>query len=394
MDVQPPDGDINKGPQLIVLSWVAFSLALTIVLARMWTRTRIIHAFGWDDASMVLALICASINSALITTSITYGTGRHMFYLNDNQRMHANKFNWLSHGFHVMSTNWGKVSIMLLLLRIVDKAKRQAPYFYAGMILLTTVSVVCVYTIYGQCTPTIALWDPTVKGKCWPPSVQRNYAYFTGDLVLAVYPLFLVSKLQMPTRMKIGLGTILALGLIAMVAAIVKTVNLARLVARADYTWDTFDLAVWLCIEQYLIIIAACIPTLGPLFKMIRRKGSTLEQGSNLPSRYKQYFSGPKSSSRTVTANADGGSTTPGKSRGKYGMSSVVKSNGHPLHTYCDNGQQSNGGSQDAIVWRSEEQADGIMKVREVHVKVEEEEDIELQQGDGLSRPWESRSPV
>jgi hypothetical protein len=53
---------------------------------------------------------------------------------------------------------------------------------------------------------------------------------------------------------------------IVTVAAIIKPVHLAALASRADYTWDTLSLTVWVAIEQYLSILAACIPKLTPLF--------------------------------------------------------------------------------------------------------------------------------
>lgn len=66
-----------------------------------------------------------------------------------------------------------------------------------------------------------------------------------------------------------------------MVAAIVKTVNLAALSGRTDYPWKTVDLTIWIAVEQYLIIIAACIPTLTPLFNIVVRRRTTKRSSSN-----------------------------------------------------------------------------------------------------------------
>ncbi|KAL2856460.1 hypothetical protein BJY01DRAFT_242797 [Aspergillus pseudoustus] len=256
---------------ILAISWPLCSICIVLVSLRIWVRTRLIPSFGWDDASITLALLCGIINSILITISAHHGTGRHASALTESQVLQSTKFNWLSQGFHVMSTNWGKVSVGLFLLRIIHKAKRHAPVMYGGLAFMTVVNAVCVYTIYGQCTPTARLWDSSIEGKCWDPVVQRDYAFFQGsisafsDLVLAVYPLFTISRLQMALRLKIGLGILLSLGIIAMTAAIIKTINLSCLSARADYPWVTVDLVVWIAIEQYLIIIAACIPTLTPL---------------------------------------------------------------------------------------------------------------------------------
>lgn len=117
-------------------------------------------------------------NSVLLSISIHFGTGRHRYYLGANE-IPANKYNWLSAGFHIMATNWGKLSVAFFLMRVLDQAKKQKIYFYGGMILLTIINSIAVYTIYRQCTPTAKLWDYMgVEGTCWHPHIGRNYAYF------------------------------------------------------------------------------------------------------------------------------------------------------------------------------------------------------------------------
>ncbi|KAL4863797.1 hypothetical protein BDV12DRAFT_206165 [Aspergillus spectabilis] len=278
----------DRGWVILAVSWPLFGVCAILIVLRVWVRTRILRSWGWDDAFIILAMLCATTNTALSTTSAHYGTGRHAADLTEYQRVASTKFNWLSQGFHVMSTNWGKVSVGLFLLRIINKVKHHKPVMYAGILLLTIINSVCVYTIYGQCTPTARLWDANVEGSCWEPNVQKNYAFFQGsssafsDLVLAVYPLFFIWNLQMALKVKVGLGFVLSLGIIAMIAAIVKTVNLASLSARADYPWDTVDLTIWIAVEQYLIIIAACIPTLTPLFNIaVRQRTSKKNTSSN-----------------------------------------------------------------------------------------------------------------
>lgn len=65
-----------------------------------------------------------------------------------------------------------------------------------------------------------------------------------------------------------------------MAAAIVKTIYLSRLGERGNFTYETAMLSIWVVTEQYMIIIAACIPPLGPLFKMIVKYPSTRKSKS------------------------------------------------------------------------------------------------------------------
>ncbi|KAF7173544.1 hypothetical protein CNMCM5623_005767 [Aspergillus felis] len=270
--------DADRGWILHAVSWPLFGVCVVVTAARFWVRVRIVRSCGWDDAFILLALICATVNTVLVTLSIMYGTGRHMNDLSHEQQIASVKYQLLSQGFHVMSTNWGKVSVALFLVRIISGVKQHKLAMYAGMILLSIINIGGVYSIYGQCTPTAKIWNNEIEGTCWPAGAQRDYAFFQGsasalsDFVLAVYPLFTIKNLQMATKVKFGLGFVLSLGIFAMVAAIIKTVHLAALSAKADYTWDTLTLTIWVAVEQYLIILAACIPALTPLFNIVVRR--------------------------------------------------------------------------------------------------------------------------
>ncbi|DAA78147.1 TPA_exp: Integral membrane protein [Trichophyton benhamiae CBS 112371] len=378
---EPPDGDVNKGHIIIILTWTGFSISLLLVIARIWTRVKVVRAFGWDDGFIILALACAVVNAAMVTTSIAHGTGRHQFYLTKEQAMQADKYNWISQGFHVASTNWAKVSIMLFLLRIIGHATRQAPYFYGGMVFLSVVNFVCIFTIYGQCMPVESLWDHSIKGKCWNPRIQRDFAFFTGavsaasDLALAIYPVRLISKLQMPFRVKLGLAAIFALGFVAVGASVVKTIFLSRLSARADYSWNTIDLVFWLCIEQYLIMIAACIPMLGPLVKLILREATSRATGSSGSTSWpRSMLRKPATRRKPRPYWATDTSLYGTKEEGTtiYGVNPNMKTRCYPLNSYHSGvEQQTTTESQEAIVQGADGQRDAIVKVSEVHVKIE-----------------------
>ncbi|KAL4914323.1 hypothetical protein BDW62DRAFT_213546 [Aspergillus aurantiobrunneus] len=271
----------DRGWVLHAVSWPLLGTCAIVTALRFWVRIRIIRSLGWDDAFIVLALVCAIINTALVIVSVQNGSGRHTDVLSDHHVRMAAKYQILSQGFHVMSTNFGKVSVAMFLIRIISGVKNHKRGMYALIVIMSLINIGCVVTIYGQCTPTRFMWDRGVEGSCWPPGAQQKYAYFQGstsaftDLILAIYPLFTIQQLQMATRVKLGLGFVLSLGIIAMIAAIIKTTRLFELTAYDDYTWDTVDLTIWVAVEQYLIILAACIPALTPLFNIIVRHRSS-----------------------------------------------------------------------------------------------------------------------
>lgn len=177
----------DRGWIILAISWPLFAFSAILVVLRVWVRTRIIKSWGWDDPFIILALLCATINTALATMAFYYGTGRHAIDLSPYQQIQSTKYNWLSQGFHVMSTNWGKVSVALFMLRISHRAKHHRPAMWTGIAVLSIINVVCVYTIYGQCTPTSRLWASDMDGSCWDPNIQKNYAFFQGCMCTAIF---------------------------------------------------------------------------------------------------------------------------------------------------------------------------------------------------------------
>ncbi|KAB8277592.1 hypothetical protein BDV30DRAFT_251166 [Aspergillus minisclerotigenes] len=354
-DTTTPSNGENRQWVIKVAAWPLFSVCTVLVALRIWTRARVIRPLGWDDAFIVLSMACATVESVLSTISVHYGTGRHTTELSETQCILSGKFNWMSQGFHVMATNWGKTSVALFLLRIMRKVKHHQIVIYGGITFLTIINTMALYTMYGQCTPTEKLWDNKIEGSCWSPTVQKNYAFFQGsasafsDFALAIYPLRTIAGLQMPRKVKIGLSCVLSLGIVAMAAAIVKTINLSSLTERADLTWDTVDLSIWTSIEQYLIILAACIPTMTPLVNILLHKRPSKQNTAR---------------ARTNPGNQYGR----GQGYAQFGGRSLD----YALGTYGDAWttalrDKGDGDSEDPIM--DEETSQGIMKTTEIHIQ-------------------------
>lgn len=93
----------------------------------------------------------------------------------------------------------------------------------------------------------------------------------------------------MKLKLKFGLAAIMGLGLIAVFASIIKTVELKNL-ATPDFTHNATDLVYWYITENWLIVIAACIPTLGPLYLVSLGKASKDSFRRGRTSKSKTYW--------------------------------------------------------------------------------------------------------
>ncbi|MCJ1328445.1 hypothetical protein MMC10_005122 [Thelotrema lepadinum] len=274
----PPGGDEDRGPLLLAVFWTETSLSVLIVASRFYSRSAI-KALGADDWAMLATLITLILFCGFGTAYALAGGGRHLYYLSQDP-VHASqilKLNWISQPFAIMSLGLGKISVAFLMLRLIGGFVKARRIFLWIIIILTFIfSVVCCVLTFVQCTPTRALWEPVPGAVCWDPATQDDFSLFLGswnaavDFILAILPVTIIYKIKISMNKKIGICTLLSLGLLAGVCACVKAAQLSSLTARSDLTWNTFDLLAWTSSETFLLIFCGSASTLRPLLDIIR----------------------------------------------------------------------------------------------------------------------------
>lgn len=90
----------------------------------------------------------------------------------------------------------------------------------------------------------------------------------------------MVWNLQLTRRVKIGLGILLSLSIFAAVASIVKTVELKSIGAGGDITHNLVPFVIWFTVENNVVIAAASVPTIRPLFVRKTRGSKATGYGS------------------------------------------------------------------------------------------------------------------
>ena len=93
------------------------------------------------------------------------------------------KITWIENPLGIMALAIAKMSVAFLILRLVGPSTRWRKWFLYLSIVLTFIigALACILT-FAQCNPPRALWEPTEvpNAKCWKPSVQSDFAIFTG----------------------------------------------------------------------------------------------------------------------------------------------------------------------------------------------------------------------
>ncbi|KAH7309199.1 integral membrane protein [Stachybotrys elegans] len=216
--------DDNRGPGLVAAAWAMGFAGCCLLALRMYSRVKIIKRTGLDDWTMVIAVILALVTNIIVTLMVHHGVGRHTMHLGENQRANAVYMIWLSVPFSPGSAAFGKVSIALLLIRLMNRNKVYEAFLWVLIFLLFAITLVLVIITFAQCTPVTFLWDrvrvPPPSGNCWDPAIQQNFGYFQGafsaasDLFLALFPILIMWDLQMPLRVKAGICFLMSLGVV------------------------------------------------------------------------------------------------------------------------------------------------------------------------------------
>jgi hypothetical protein len=123
--------------------------------------------------------VLAMLNTIFVSIAISHGTGRHTYYLTDEQRVTACRCILPFLRLYYHDTCFGKVPVALFLLRLIGGGGIER-WFYAGIVSLLVVNITCTAFLYAQCTPVRALWEVGILHKCWDPLIRQRYSFFQG----------------------------------------------------------------------------------------------------------------------------------------------------------------------------------------------------------------------
>ena len=143
------------------------------------------------------------------------------------------------------------------------------------IVFMTVTQLPAAVVVFVQCRPVQKLWNPTIQGECWRSNVTIAAGDFNGavstlsDWVLATLPIFFLWNVQMSSKLKAVICCLMGMGFFSGICTIVRTVYYQNIYTE-DVTWQVVDVIIWASLALWVGIIAACIPTLKPLFREIK----------------------------------------------------------------------------------------------------------------------------
>ncbi|PTU24874.1 hypothetical protein P175DRAFT_0471444 [Aspergillus ochraceoroseus IBT 24754] len=271
----------HAGPALEKGIWAAVAVVIVIVALRVIAKIKI-HQFRVDDVLMVVASILTIVASVFLTIAVNYGFGSDlMTQAFDNQKM-VLKSIAIQVPLVTISTTLARCSFILYLLVILGSNKIYRIILWALMGLQFAANITSAVLPLSICRDVRILWNPTIKTTCGNIEDVVKFAYFTGslncavDFFLAVFPTLVVWNLNLLFRIKISLIVLLSLGIVAMVASIIKTTKLNDIPSVTNLGSSTgIELIRWGYTENVIIIITSSIPCIRPLVISSVRKFSS-----------------------------------------------------------------------------------------------------------------------
>ncbi|KAI9702004.1 MAG: hypothetical protein M1836_001348 [Candelina mexicana] len=204
--------------------------------------------------------------AGLVSTEYANGLGRHEYYLPEAHILDFTFYGWLDWQQTFLTLTFTKVSICLFLLRITS-----GKWLVRGIHSLVAVLIVFHLIIFGLfcgfCRPLKTYWDKTVPGVCFSKHQEMHIILAQGvtDLILSTFPIFVLRRVQINFRTKVGLCVLMGLGIITAICCTVRTV-LAGSLLLPDQTWSNTTQLAWRLPEVNMGIVCANAPILRPIY--------------------------------------------------------------------------------------------------------------------------------
>ncbi|RAO64996.1 uncharacterized protein BHQ10_001008 [Talaromyces amestolkiae] len=277
------DVDFNesRGVEINVIGWVFTGIAIATVGLKLFARGHMAKNLGWDDFFIFFSMGLSIIATAFVSYAVTLGLGRHSAAVVAEKGMDgyaaAAKWQIIAFPFNIGSFSFPNISIAILINNILDPNKFRTIALYVMAVLQVVFAMISAVLVFVQCKPTAILWDPRLlsEGSCWSADVFNDFTYWVSayttmtDIVLAIVPVTVFWKLQMRTSTKVAVCIMMSLTLLSAIVTIVKATYLHLFTDHTDPLYNVVTLVLWGLIEQNVVIVAACVPTLRPFFRKV-----------------------------------------------------------------------------------------------------------------------------
>ncbi|QMW26507.1 hypothetical protein G4B84_001752, partial [Aspergillus flavus NRRL3357] len=300
-----PDFDYSH-PKNFKKEMIIFGIGLflsTLFLAmRIFTRACLLHKFGWDDVSIIIAWV----GHIEMTRSFRFANREGLLkrFFPWQHKSHAcvpsAKTILAAAVIYVPALAFAKVGLVILYHRIINKQPGYTWTLHTISAIICGYSVAIMLALIFACNPIQRNWDSSItRGSC----IDRGGLYIAtavtnivSDFALVLVPVPLVLGLQMPRIQKFGLLCMFLVGCGTFITSILRLVTLIPTLTATDITWVIAEAQLWIYVEANLIVICPCLPFLRQFLRTY--SPAWIGEASKSGRRYTGYYgsgTGPRS---------------------------------------------------------------------------------------------------
>lgn len=230
--------------------------------------------------------------------AVSKGFGRHNYYVTPDKSVEILRNLFCVEILGIWASSLARISVACMLLQFEISVSWKATLWIAIFLQLGVAfsSNICQFM---QCRPLVAMWNIVPGAGCWAP--RRTWIYscvlvgmncekspeykivtkcrpgaiVISDLTFALMPMFLIWKLGRKLLERILVSVLMALGLCAFSAVIVRAHYMKDFNVTVEDTFrEMMNLFMWCRIEECVLIASACAPFLkAPIERILCRLG-------------------------------------------------------------------------------------------------------------------------
>ena len=217
--LEPPQNPHdNRQTAILINVLLSFIVAAIITTLRMITRIWVVRNVGWDDYTIVAATLGHCIGMGLVLCELHYGFGTHREFVSDSAFLEFMKCSYVEWIQTFQTLMFNKLSVCLFLLRLPVSKQYTRP-LQGAVIFLIVSNIILTFLWIFQCSPVSGSWTQSATARCMTYAqleriiISQALISLISDVLLALFPIAILWKVQISPRIKVGLCSLMALGL-------------------------------------------------------------------------------------------------------------------------------------------------------------------------------------
>ncbi|KAF2152769.1 hypothetical protein K461DRAFT_321730 [Myriangium duriaei CBS 260.36] len=261
---------------MLAAAWLIALLGVICTVLRYFQASRINGRWRWDFIWAALASLTSLATLVTFTLAVVNGVGNKMENVTYTNVFNSIYYVFLTTYLGLVSITAAKFSVIALILQIEGPlARRRRIILFIMAAVFSIVNFITIPICITQCVPYNRLWYRYLPGTCPRVEFVNKLATFQGymtsvtDLVLALWPISIVTSLSKPFWVKVKVCALMAVGTLPGIFSIIRTTTIPDSTKNIDVTRAYADFLLYCAFELGFVIVLSSVPVLRPLFHQV-----------------------------------------------------------------------------------------------------------------------------